>query len=39
MTNSLSETFDRVASNAIIGLMIAGLPIAGVMFVVNSMAV
>ncbi len=36
MTHSLSEMFDRVASNAILGLMLASLPLAGVMFVVNS---
>ncbi len=35
MTMSLSEIFDRVATNAILGLMIAGLPLAGVMFVVS----
>jgi hypothetical protein len=32
----LSETLDRFASTAVLVLMLAGLPLGGVMFVVNS---
>ena len=39
MTNSLTETFDRIAATAVLAAMVAGLPLAGVMFVVKSLAV
>ena len=39
MTNTLSQTFDRVASTAVLGFMVASLPLAGVMFIVSSIGV
>ena len=36
MTLSLTETIDRFASSAVLALMLAGLPLGGVMFFVNS---
>ena len=36
MTTSLSETIDRFATSAVLAIMLAGLPLAGVMFFVNS---
>jgi hypothetical protein len=36
MICSVSNAFDRFASTAVLVLMLAGLPLGGVMFVVNS---
>lgn len=36
MTNSFSNTLDRFAAPVILAIMVAGLPLGGVMFVLNS---
>lgn len=36
MTMSLTEVFDRIAASAVLGAMMAGVPLAGIMFFVNS---
>ena len=36
MTASLSEMFDRFATTSVLAIMLAGLPLGGVMFFVNS---
>lgn len=36
MTNSLSQSFDRFATTSVLAIMLSGLPLAGVMFFVNS---
>jgi hypothetical protein len=39
MTNSLSHTLDRFAAPAILAVMVAGLPLGGIMFILNSIAI
>jgi len=39
MINSLSNRIDSVLSNAVLAVMLAGLPLAGVLFVTQSFAV
>lgn len=39
MTNSLSHTLDRFAVPAILAIMVAGLPLGGIMFVLNSVVI
>lgn len=36
MTNSFSNTLDRFAAPAILAIMVAGLPLGGIMFILNS---
>lgn len=36
MTFSLSNSIDRFATTTVLGVMLAGLPLAGIMFVLNS---
>jgi hypothetical protein len=39
MVASMTEMFDRVAATAVLAVMLAGIPLGGVMFVVQSLAV
>ena len=36
MLTSLSQTIDRVASTAVLGVMLAGLPLAALTFLTNT---
>jgi hypothetical protein len=36
MICSVSNAFDRFASTSVLALMLAGLPLGGLMFIVNS---
>ena len=39
MLTSMTEMFDRVAATAVLAAMLAGIPLGGVMFVVQSLTV
>ena len=36
MFSSLTETLDRVAGTAVLGVMLAGLPLAALAFITNT---
>ena len=39
MTARMTQTVERVGTGVVLAAMLAGLPLAGVMFFVNSLAV
>lgn len=38
MSNNLIATLDRVAATAVLGVMLAGLPLAALSFITNTMS-